>query len=103
MNLPNKLTVSRFVLTGAFLWAMFSRSPVNDTLALIFFCAAGITDFLDGEIARRHKLITSFGTLMDPLADKVMTCSAFIALVERHMLTPPPVVFTAGPMAFSAK
>lgn len=86
MNLPNKLTVSRFVLTGAFLWAMFSRSPVNDTLALIFFCAAGITDFLDGEIARRRKLITSFGALMDPLADKIMVCSAFIALVERHML-----------------
>ena len=52
MNLPNKLTVSRFVLTAAFLWAMFSRSPVNDTLALVFFCLAGITDFLDGKIAR---------------------------------------------------
>lgn len=84
MNLPNKLTVSRFILTAAFLWAMFSRA--NDTLALIFFCAAGITDFLDGEIARRRQLITSFGTLMDPLADKVMVCSAFIALVERHMV-----------------
>jgi len=85
MNLPNKLTTSRFVLTGAFLWAMFSRSPANDTLALIFFCAAGITDFLDGKIARDRKLITNFGTLMDPLADKIMICSAFIALVERHM------------------
>ena len=85
MNLPNKLTVSRFVLTAAFLWVMLSRSAVNDTLALVFFCAAGITDFLDGEIARRRKLITSFGVLMDPLADKVMVCSAFIALVERHM------------------
>src|SRR6266550_5887026 len=85
MNLPNKLTVSRFVLTALFLWAMFSRSPVNDTLALLFFCLAGVTDFLDGEIARRRKLITSFGVLMDPLADKIMVCSAFIALVERHM------------------
>jgi len=87
MNLPNKLTTSRFVLTGAFLWAMFSRSPVNDTLALIFFGVAGITDFLDGKIARDRKLITNFGTLMDPLADKVMICSAFIALIERHMRT----------------
>jgi len=93
MNLPNKLTVSRFALTVAFLWAMFSRSPVNDTLALLFFCIAGITDILDGRIARQRGLITNFGTLMDPLADKVMTCSAFIALVERHMLTPPPLVF----------
>src|SRR5215510_698523 len=83
MNLPNKLTVSRFFLTGAFLAAMFSRSPINDTLALVFFCLAGITDFLDGEIARRRKLITNFGVLMDPLADKIMTCSAFIAFVER--------------------
>ncbi len=85
MNLPNKLTVSRFVLTVAFLWAMFSRSPVNDTLALIFFSVAGLTDYLDGKIARDRKLITNFGTLMDPLADKMMICSAFIALVERHM------------------
>lgn len=107
MNLPNKLTVSRFVLTGAFLWAMFSRSPVNDTLALIFFCAAGITDFLDGEIARRRKLITSFGALMDPLADKIMVCSAFIALVERHMLEKQigelPVVFQINGQPIYAK
>ena len=92
MNLPNKLTVSRFVLTAAFLWAMFARSPVNDTLALIFFCLAGITDFLDGRIARSRNLITNFGVLMDPLADKIMVCSAFIALVGRHVLTPPPVI-----------
>lgn len=85
MNLPNKLTVSRFVLTVAFLWVMFSRSAVNDTLALVFFSVAGVTDFLDGKIARERQLITNFGTLMDPLADKVMICSAFIALVERHM------------------
>ena len=85
MNLPNKLTVSRFVLTAAFLWAMFSRSGVNDTLALIFFSVAGLTDYLDGKIARSRKLITNFGALMDPLADKMMICSAFIALVERHM------------------
>jgi phosphatidylglycerophosphate synthase len=103
MNLPNKLTVSRFVLTGAFLWAMFSRSPVNDTLALVFFCVAALTDYLDGKLARDRGLITSFGTLMDPLADKIMTCSAFIALVERHMLTPPPVVFTVESFAFSGK
>jgi len=103
MNLPNKFTVSRFVLTGIFLWAMFSRSPVNDTLALVLFCLAGITDILDGKIARSRKLITNFGVLMDPLADKIMTCSAFIALVERHMLTPPPMVFEIGSRGFSPK
>ena len=103
MNLPNKLTVSRFALTAALLWAMFSRSPVNDTLALVFFCAAGITDLLDARIARQRGLITNFGILMDPLADKVLTCSAFIALVERHVLTPPPAVFHLGSYAFAPK
>ncbi|MFA6544709.1 MAG: CDP-diacylglycerol--glycerol-3-phosphate 3-phosphatidyltransferase [Limisphaerales bacterium] len=88
MNLPNKLTVSRFVLTGLFLVAMFSRSPVNDTLALVLFSIAGLTDFFDGKIARERKLITSFGILMDPLADKILTCSAFIALVERSKFNP---------------
>jgi CDP-diacylglycerol---glycerol-3-phosphate 3-phosphatidyltransferase len=102
MNLPNKLTVSRFALTAAFLWAMFSRSPVNDTLALVFFSLAGITDYLDGKIARERKLITNFGILMDPLADKIMTCSAFIALIERHVLTPPPVLHL-GSLSLSPK
>ncbi|MST94708.1 MAG: CDP-diacylglycerol--glycerol-3-phosphate 3-phosphatidyltransferase [Pedosphaera sp.] len=83
MNLPNKLTVSRFALTGVFLAMIFWRSPYNDTAALIVFCLAGITDFLDGKIARDRNLITNFGKLMDPLADKILTCSAFIALVER--------------------
>jgi CDP-diacylglycerol--glycerol-3-phosphate 3-phosphatidyltransferase len=103
MNLPNKITVSRFVLTAAFLWAMISRSPVNDTLALVFFSLAAISDYLDGKIARERSLITNFGTLMDPLADKVMTCSAFIALVERHVLTPPPAVFEISGKTFSPK
>src|SRR5438045_7391739 len=81
MNLPNKLTVSRFVLTVAFLIVMFSRVPFHETIALVLFIAGGISDFLDGYLARRHKLITNFGILMDPLADKVMVCSAFIAFV----------------------
>src|SRR5882757_4633661 len=81
MNLPNKLTLSRFVLTIAFLAVMFSRVRFHETIALALFVAAGISDFLDGQIARRQKLITNFGILMDPLADKIMVCSAFIAFV----------------------
>ena len=88
MNLPNKLTVSRFALTVVFLAVVLSRSPINDSLALVFFSIASITDFLDGEIARRRNLITSFGKLMDPLADKILICSAFIALVERGHFDP---------------
>ncbi len=82
MNLPNKLTLSRFVLTVAFLAVMFSRIPFRETIALVLFIAGGISDFLDGQIARRQKLITNFGILMDPLADKIMVCSAFIAFVD---------------------
>jgi len=83
MNLPNKLTLARFVLTVFFLIAVFWRSPYNDTAALLLFSVASLTDYFDGKIARRDKLITNFGTLMDPLADKIMTCSAFIAYVGR--------------------
>jgi len=88
MNLPNKLTVSRFVLTGAFVVVMFSEMPWHKTIALVLFSAGAITDFLDGYIARKRKLITNFGILMDPLADKILTCSAFIAFVampETHV------------------
>ena len=88
MNLPNKLTVSRFVLTALFLWALFSPLRFNDTLALVLFSLAGFTDFLDGRIARSRKLITNFGILMDPLADKILICSAFIAFVESTHLNP---------------
>ena len=81
MNLPNKLTLSRFVLTIAFLAVMFSQVKYHKSIALVLFIAAGLSDILDGEIARRRKLITNFGILMDPLADKILVCSAFIAFV----------------------
>jgi CDP-diacylglycerol--glycerol-3-phosphate 3-phosphatidyltransferase len=83
MNLPNKLTVSRLILTAAFLAVIFWQFPFANTCALVLFSAAGLTDSFDGKIARREKLITNFGILMDPLADKILTCSAFIAFVGR--------------------
>jgi CDP-diacylglycerol--glycerol-3-phosphate 3-phosphatidyltransferase len=85
MNLPNQLTVSRLALTLAFLVALFSRIPYSETAALLLFCAASITDYFDGKIARRDKLITDFGILMDPLADKILICSAFIAFVGEKL------------------
>ena len=81
MNAPNKLTISRFVLTLAFLAVVFARPPFYETIALALFSVAGLTDYYDGKIARRDRLITNFGILMDPLADKIMVCSAFIAFV----------------------
>jgi CDP-diacylglycerol--glycerol-3-phosphate 3-phosphatidyltransferase len=83
MNVPNKLTISRFVLTVAFLITMFSEVPYHETLALLLFGIASLTDYFDGKIARRDNLITNFGILMDPLADKILVCSAFIAFVGR--------------------
>lgn len=82
MNLPNKLTASRFALTGLFLAALFASFPLHETAALALFTAAGVTDALDGRIARARGLVTNFGILMDPLADKILACSALIAFVE---------------------
>src|SRR5277367_1892965 len=81
MNLPNKLTLSRFVLTLAFLVVLFAEFQFHVTVALFLFGAASLTDYFDGKIARRDKLITNFGILMDPLADKILVCSAFISFV----------------------
>ena len=79
--MPNQLTVSRFVLTLAFLVVVFSGFRFHETIALLLFAAASLTDYFDGRIARRDNLITNFGILMDPLADKILVCSAFIAFV----------------------
>jgi CDP-diacylglycerol--glycerol-3-phosphate 3-phosphatidyltransferase len=86
MNVPNKLTVSRFILTAAFLVVIFTERPFFETIALLLFSAAGLTDYFDGKIARRDNLITNFGILMDPLADKILVCSAFIAFLGRAWL-----------------
>lgn len=86
MNVPNKLTLARFALTAVFLVIFFNPFRYGDTLALVVFVIASLTDFYDGKIARRDKLITNFGILMDPLADKILICSAFIAFVGRDLM-----------------
>ena len=81
MNLPNRLTAARFVLTFIFVATLSAEWRFARTAGLIIFILAGITDYLDGAIARRRNLVTDFGKLMDPLADKIMMASAFILLV----------------------
>jgi CDP-diacylglycerol--glycerol-3-phosphate 3-phosphatidyltransferase len=81
MNWANRLTVSRLVLTILFVAALNSSWIYGRTTALIIFLLAGITDFFDGEIARRYGSVTNFGKLMDPLVDKIMMAAAFISLV----------------------
>jgi CDP-diacylglycerol--glycerol-3-phosphate 3-phosphatidyltransferase len=82
MNVPNQLTVSRLVATAFLLVALLVPFPYHATVALVLFVAASITDYYDGAIARRDKLVTNFGILMDPLADKILICSVFIAFIE---------------------
>lgn len=88
MNLPNKLTLLRIVLIIPFVIFMLLTDYTDWTkwIALILFCAASITDALDGHIARRDNLITNFGKFMDPLADKLLVCSALVCLVSLRML-----------------
>ncbi len=81
MNWANRLTLSRLVLTILFVVALNSSWQYSRTAALVFFLVAGITDFIDGEVARRYQWVTNFGKLMDPLVDKVMMAAAFISLV----------------------
>jgi CDP-diacylglycerol--glycerol-3-phosphate 3-phosphatidyltransferase len=86
MNLPNKLTLGRLVLTIGFLGVFFSGLPFANSMAMVLFVVASVTDLFDGRIARRQGLITNFGILMDPLVDKIMVCSAFIAFVGRGFM-----------------
>jgi CDP-diacylglycerol--glycerol-3-phosphate 3-phosphatidyltransferase len=81
MNWANRLTLSRLALTVLFVAALNSSWEYARTSALVIFLIAGITDFVDGEVARRYGIITNFGKLMDPLVDKIMMAAAFISLV----------------------
>ena len=88
MNLPNKLTVLRMVLVPFFV-ASLLISGTNEAMkwpALVLFVAASLTDFADGYIARKYNLITNFGKFMDPLADKLLVCSALICMVQLKQL-----------------
>jgi CDP-diacylglycerol---glycerol-3-phosphate 3-phosphatidyltransferase len=81
MNWANRFTLRRLLLTVLFVLALNSSWQYARTSALIIFLIAGLTDFIDGEIARRYGVITNFGKLMDPLVDKIMMAAAFISLV----------------------
>jgi CDP-diacylglycerol--glycerol-3-phosphate 3-phosphatidyltransferase len=83
MNLPNKLTIFRVILIPFFVFFLLSNAAgdMSKWIALAIFIIASLTDMLDGKIARKYNLITDFGKFMDPLADKMLVCSAMIALV----------------------
>ncbi|MBE6849363.1 MAG: CDP-diacylglycerol--glycerol-3-phosphate 3-phosphatidyltransferase [Ruminococcus sp.] len=83
MNLPNKLTLLRILLVPVYLLCMYLQViPCRYALALLVFILASVTDALDGHIARKHNLITTFGKFADPLADKVLVLAALAALSD---------------------
>lgn len=87
MNLPNKLTILRIVMIPFFVFFLLTDFvPYTNIIATVLFCLASITDFLDGHIARKYNLVTNFGKFMDPLADKILVCSAFICLVANDKI-----------------
>ncbi len=88
MNLPNKLTILRVIMIPFFVFFMLVdvAGVYTKYIALSLFCIASLTDMLDGQIARKYNLVTNFGKFMDPLADKLLVCSAMICLVEMGRL-----------------
>ena len=88
MNLPNKLTILRVIMVPFFVLFMLTDigGSANKWISLILFVVASLTDLLDGKIARKYNLVTNFGKFMDPLADKLLVCSAMICLIEMNKL-----------------
>lgn len=88
MNLPNKLTILRVILIPFFVvFMLFDITGTADKwIALVIFCVASLTDMLDGKIARKYNLVTNFGKFMDPLADKLLVCTALICLTSMNRL-----------------
>lgn len=88
MNLPNKLTVLRVIMIPFFVLFMLTdfAGAASKYIALAIFCIASFTDYLDGHIARKNNLVTNFGKFMDPLADKLLVCSALICLIPQEKL-----------------
>ncbi len=82
MNLPNKLTVLRIILTPFYLAAMLVDFEYHYLVAALIFIVASVTDFLDGKIARKNNLVTTFGKLCDPVADKMLTTAALLAFMH---------------------
>lgn len=86
LNLPNLLTVLRIMLVPALVVALLGNTPGGDVLAAVVFALASLTDFIDGYLARARDSITTFGKLMDPLADKLLIVAALISLVSLNRL-----------------
>jgi CDP-diacylglycerol--glycerol-3-phosphate 3-phosphatidyltransferase len=86
VNLANKLTVSRIILTFVFMFFLFCHSWWAKVLSLVIFIFAALSDFFDGMIAHKKNMVTDFGRLMDPIADKILVIAAFSAFVQMQLI-----------------
>ncbi len=86
MNIANRLTVSRIILTFVFMFFLFVHGLWAKLVALLIFLFAALSDFLDGRIAHKKNMVTDFGKLMDPIADKILVMAAFVAFVQMQLI-----------------
>ena len=86
MNLPNKITMARIIMIPFFIIALLVNFPFHEPIAVVIFIVASASDAVDGHLARSRNLITDFGKFMDPLADKLLVCSAMICLIPAGKL-----------------
>ncbi|MCU0651693.1 MAG: CDP-diacylglycerol--glycerol-3-phosphate 3-phosphatidyltransferase [Candidatus Omnitrophica bacterium] len=86
MNIANKLTILRIILTFVFMFFLFVRGPWAKVAALIIFISAALSDYLDGMFAKKRNMITDFGKLMDPIADKILVLAAFAVFVQMQLI-----------------
>ena len=92
MNLPNKLTLLRICMTPVFIACFYIPDRSWSLFAALLFLIAYVTDIFDGQYARKHNIVTNFGKLMDPIADKLLTAAAFVMLVDAGLLSPIPTI-----------
>ena len=86
MNIANRLTVLRIVFTFVFMFFLFMHGLWAKVLSLVIFILAALSDFLDGRIAQKRNMVTDFGKLMDPIADKILVLAAFAAFVQMQLI-----------------
>lgn len=82
LNLPNQLTILRIIIIPFFLIFLYMDKPLTNIIATSLFVVASITDYVDGYLARKYEIVTDFGKIIDPIADKILTASSMIVLVE---------------------
>ena len=87
MNTPNKLTLARMIATPIFMATMLIEFPYHYLVSLVLFALASLTDMIDGKMARKYNLVTDFGKFLDPLADKMLTTSAYLGFMFLYSAT----------------